>query len=590
MKVFKALNFLTAGGLLLSGLMSPVAMAAEACRTLLLETGSKPVEASPKAPSAVINKAVVEKLLKAQLQAQILAYAGVILKAPLTPEMMAAKKISPLLLKDLSETGLVQQEKAVLKTLGAMSDQGQLQPMIVKLIAQLKTKADQVPELAPLKNLSPEKEQFVLATVMLNLEGLLSLHGMTAKTQHVKYTEWPALSATMKSRLDQSPAGIENVLHFANAKESSVRELKLLVDGPESFAMRDKLMAEATKSIDVMSWAIYSDRTGNEAARTLIKKHKEGVKVRVIVDGQVASRPGYTEAVARLEKAGVPVIRWTSATHPFAGQHRKMMIIDGEHMIAGGLNFGDVYSHKNPRAPKWRDTDVYVRGEAVNEGLGLFAKIWNDQITEKNLQLEKITDTKNAVEPREQDGEKVVILEHNPITDNQGSTIMMTLLKGIREAKENVDIENAYIVLFPELKSEIAAAVARGVKVRVFTNSHLSVDEPIISIPILRSARELKEIGADVYLRLGTTLHSKLVVIDSQYTMVMSYNLHPRSERIEGEMAVVVKGKAFAESVRQTIDKDVEPGKAFRVNSPEEIQLPENPVALPTLRIFFDML
>ncbi|MNS91529.1 Major cardiolipin synthase ClsA [compost metagenome] len=404
--------------------------------------------------------------------------------------------------------------------------------------------------------------------------------------------EWPALSETMKNRLDLSPKGLENILYFANAKESSVREVRLLVDGPQSFVVRDSLMAEAKKSIDVMSWAIYSDKTGFEAADLLIKKHLQGVKVRVIVDGQVATRPGYTEAVQKLEQAGVQVIRWTSATHPFAGQHRKMLIVDGEHMVAGGLNFGDVYSHKNadPKVAKWRDTDIYVQGDAVKEGSHLFAEIWNEQVTEKNLSYEKMTLTTSAVEGRVRDSEKVLILEHDPRTDKEGSTIMMTLLKGLREAKSTVEIENAYIVLFPELKNEIAAAVARGVKVRIFTNSHLSVDEPIVSIPILRSARDLVGLGAEVYLRLGSTLHSKLVVIDGQYTMVMSYNLHPRSERVEGEMAVVVNSKTFAEGVRQTFDADIQPGKAFRINSPEEIQLPENPVALPTLRIFFDML
>ena len=39
-----------------------------------------------------------------------------------------------------------------------------------------------------------------------------------------------------------------------------------------------------------MAWAIYDDQAGSEIVTELIKKHTDGVKVRVLVDGQTVHR------------------------------------------------------------------------------------------------------------------------------------------------------------------------------------------------------------------------------------------------------------------------------------------------------------
>ncbi|WP_413577995.1 phospholipase D-like domain-containing protein [Bdellovibrio sp. HCB290] len=581
MGLSKVNKFLTVSGLLLlTSVSASQALAAEQC-SAVFATNSQALPAD-------VNPVLLMSLFKQQVQAQLGQYAYQIVKGN-PAEVLKSKSISPLIVRDLAELGTLKQETALLMEMAKLSTAGKLRPALVTLMEQLKT----LPELGgkpnPLIGLAPEKQAYLLETAVSSIEGVLSLRGLT--NSNVKYVEWPVLSKTMTERLDKAPVGLDHILHFSKSEFHKTSEVKILVDGEQSFAMRDSLMSKAKKSIDIMTWAVYSDKTGFEAADLLIRKHQSGVKVRLIVDGQVAGKPGYTEAVQKMEQAGIEVIRWTSASHSFKGQHRKMLIIDGEHVIAGGLNFGDVYSHKNPdvNVPRWRDTDVYIRGESTNVSRQLFADVWNRQVKEKNLSFKPIQiREKKQVAP--ETGDLVAVLNHDPAMDQSGSTIMMTLLKGIREAKSTVDIENAYVVTFPALKNEIQAAVARGVRVRVLTNSHTSVDEPIVSLPILRSAHELASIGAQVYLRKGSTLHSKLAVIDGEYSMVMSYNLHPRSEKVEGEMAMVVKGKRFADSVTEAFMADISPDRATHIPSPDFIQLPSDPSVIPVLRIFFDML
>ncbi|MNL61167.1 Cardiolipin synthase A [compost metagenome] len=79
-------------------------------------------------------------------------------------------------------------------------------------------------------------------------------------------------------------------------------------------------------------------------------------------------------------------------------------------------------------------------------------------------------------------------------------------------------------------------------------------------------------------------------MIDGEYSMIMSYNLHPRSERMEGEMAIVVKDKNFAANMKSVFDKDIQAGKADFIKEPSDIVFPPDFTSVGTLRLFFDLL
>ena len=115
--------------------------------------------------------------------------------------------------------------------------------------------------------------------------------------------------------------------------------------------------------------------------------------------------------------------------------------------------------------------------------------------------------------------------------------------------------------------------MARGVKVRIFTNSDTSVDEAAVSTPIMNSAIQMANAGAEVYLKQGDTLHSKYWVADGEMAMVSSYNDHPRSHYYEAESAMVVADRDFAQKMTAHFDqgaaecKKVEKGTPFKPES-----------------------
>jgi cardiolipin synthase len=518
-------------------------------------------------------------------------------------------------MKDLAEQPTTKLEDQILRLTSSLVERGQLYPYVFRLLAVAK----KTPVLGKqLKDVTPQSLEGKLEVVAEALTSTAYMRGYIGKG--TKYVEWTELSARVEKTLQrqentrryktknsiQDPLYMQEIMALAKAEFGTASEVRPLVDGTASFKERERMIENAKESIDMMSWAVLDDVTGGQLAESLIRKVQQGVTVRVIIDGQVNRRKGYREALERMEAGGVQVMRWFNPEAPYQGQHRKALIVDGSEMVAGGINPGDFYSHKLgdpkhyfPNTPwvaaepskLWRDTDLYVAGPVVNQANKLFAHIWNNQIDAMNLNLRKM----NVAEAKPVEGApskvKLAVIDHSPNPELQnGSTILLAMLKSIRGAQKTIDIENAYVILFPALFNEIKAAVNRGVRVRVLTNSDTSVDEPIISGPMMRSAVKLAEAGVEVYVKSGLgTLHSKFLVVDSQLALVGSYNLHPRSERMEGEMGLLVNDSGMGRQLTSIVNADVANGKASRLD-PKKVEIKKTMSLTVILRLMFDQL
>lgn len=559
---------------------------------LILSLGAA-ANAAPPSPISSKDLAVILQSASVQdriyIQKQVLEYTASILKVPPT-QVMAQHQILAQDVLDLSEKDTTDQEKRVLLIWADMVEKKTLRNNIEALINNLKNTPTPVGE--KIKATPQMYISYAQETLASSIEAVVKMRGLTSDSKMNSYIEWSQLSEKMRDKLDKSQS--ENLLQFSASRWLKTESAEFLIDGPASFAKREMVMSQAKNSINILTWSVYDDLTGTELADQMIalKNKNKKLKIRIIIDGQVARGAGRNAQLTRMQNSGVEVVHWFNPQNTYMGQHRKMIIVDNKHLIAGGLNYGDVYSHKNPdlKVSRWRDTDIYLQGAGAEEGNQLFTRIWNQQLSQqKDLKYSKMLPS-NLRSGQDKSGIEISIIDHDPKSAAEGSNIMMTILKSIRSAKATIDIQNAYIILFPALKIELQDAIKRNVRVRILTNSSQSVDEPIVSIPILRSVLDFVKMGAEVYVKKGATLHSKLIVVDSEFSMIMSYNLHPRSERVEGEMAVAVKDPDFAGSLLQVFNDDISDEKAQHIRQESDLILPSSPVAIPTLRLFFDML
>lgn len=534
-----------------------------------------------------------------------IATAGATCNAVFTEPVLNAQQavVKDAILKALADEGqwpkIVQTLDTIMPQIEKLSSEGKLQPALM-VVAQKAFVMGKLPARITKDNLAENVAQL---TTMI--ENQFIAKGMSKK-HPLKYVSWLEASRKIRNAARatavpphgpesasalSNPVFIKELEVVAESKFKPAQNVHLLVNGPRSFPVREQLIKDAKESIYVMSWAFESDVTGKQFAKLLAEKYKAGVDVRIIVDNKTAQQSIYGEVPAWLKEQGVPVIQWKDPSSPMYAFHKKIMIVDGEHVVGGGMNFGDVYSHLGPETtPKWRDTDFQASGNAAADAFVLFKNTWNSQVDKNKLPLAKISKEAKTFPQKQSSPNDVLIMVIDQVPNpTVKDPILTSIVKGIEGATKEINIENAYFIENPALQQSLLQALKRGVKVRIFTNSANSIDVPIIAKPILEALPIFQRNGAEVYLKKGPTLHSKFMTVDGEASWVMSYNHHPQSMRTQGENAFVILDKNFTRELTEQFHTDTQT-LADRVTDISQLQPEKNLLDIILQRYFFDQL
>jgi phosphatidylserine/phosphatidylglycerophosphate/cardiolipin synthase-like enzyme len=168
-------------------------------------------------------------------------------------------------------------------------------------------------------------------------------------------------------------------------------------------------------------------------------------------------------------------------------------------------------------------------------------------------------------------------------TEAQTDTVVDGLLQLMGQARRDLLIISPYFVPGPDMERAFAAARARGVRVRVLTNSLASNDAPIAHAGYARHRPTLLAMGVELYemrseltgvLRgaFGGTgsmgsqgaagaggssramLHSKLMIVDGRLLVIGSMNLDMRSQRQNTEVALLIRSGELSRRATAQID------------------------------------
>lgn len=430
-----------------------------------------------------------------------------------------------------------------------------------------------------------------------------------------RFVPWPDLHAKLLQRLaatDSLPI-TDALEQLSGTKFVKPGNPELLINGPASWTERERLIDGAQKSIWIFSWAFYDDLTGKDAVERLLRKKAEGLDVRVVVDGPVGLKANHAPVVDKMIAGGIETVRWNHPRLKGFGMHRKLMIIDHElasgAAIFGGMNFGDEYSHKNTTVAAihhWRDTDMIVRGAPVKQAAELFSSAWNTfrDVGGTLASTAPLSATNAPWTPKTTvSGERFAFVDHEPSkAESQPDyldPILLATLRMIESARTSIEISNAYFINFRPVYVALVRASARGVRVRVHTNSDASLcaeDKPLLG-PIYSSLANLLERPADataaylepeIYLQQQTTVHSKYMVVDETMGWVGSYNIHPRSSRYESEVAGMFHGPSQGRAVHAMFEADA--AASVKVRSKADVTLPKSTMASLVESFFFDQL
>ena len=325
------------------------------------------------------------------------------------------------------------------------------------------------------------------------------------------------------------------------AEAASFNGLGIHEDGGQALQALKSIIDGATQTLDVCSFLLGRDVLGDEIAASLERRARDGVRIRLLIDGigfYVGGRP----SLKRLTAAGVQVAMFVSPlTSGLRGRtnlrnHRKMVIGDGQRLWCGGRNLAAEYFEGDPsslrkKAP-WIDLSFDLSGDLALQAQQRFDQDWN-------FALGKTEGPAMAVPPllpvavRPDAALQARLVPSGP--DQAEDTIYTLLVSGCFTAQRRILAVTPYFVPDQTLLLALTLAARRGVAVELLlplkSNHHLA---DIARAPALR---ELAAAGAKVWLVSGM-MHAKAVLIDDGLALVGSANLDERSLFLNYELMV----------------------------------------------------
>lgn len=163
------------------------------------------------------------------------------------------------------------------------------------------------------------------------------------------------------------------------------QELQLLTSGVASLEKRLQMIESAQKSIDMEFFIYNPDLSGRIITQALIKKAKEGVKVRLLVDSNplwmgLDRYYSYVMGLQGIEVKFFNNVSMLKLKKVSYRSHRKLLLVDGKEAMTGGRNIADEYftiSYKY----NFIDRDIVVRGSLVSSMAASFEHYWNSELS-----------------------------------------------------------------------------------------------------------------------------------------------------------------------------------------------------------------
>lgn len=318
------------------------------------------------------------------------------------------------------------------------------------------------------------------------------------------------------------------------------RQLAIHEDGATALRRLLQVLEAARHSLDVSTFLIGDDAVGEQICAVLARRARDGVRVRLLVDG-VGRYLGGAPSLQGLKAAGVQVRLFASPwASPLLGSranlrnHRKIAAADRDWVWSGGRNLAAEYFVPMPArggrtVPPWIDLSFDLSGPLAHQLAQQFELDWAHAGGERTegLRLPAEGAPHAGVSSLGQ------FLPSGP--DQGDDTVHALLVDACFNARHRVVAVTPYFVPDAVLLMALVLAARRGIGVDLVVprrSNHRLAD---VARPA--ALRELLQAGARVWLT-PQMLHAKLVVVDDSVAFCGSVNLDERSLFLNYEMMV----------------------------------------------------
>lgn len=250
---------------------------------------------------------------------------------------------------------------------------------------------------------------------------------------------------------------------------------------------------------------------------------QRGVRVRLVTDysaNKISAE--YTDAIDRLEKAGVQVMR----DHRSALMHNKFAVIDNQVLWTGSMNFtpNDVYRNNN----------------------NMLRLALPELVANYNARFERLFQNRAENAPGKQVPNPKITLTDGVTIENYFSPtggVQRAILAKLKAAKKSIRV-TAFTFTDTAMANILKAQAKAHITVQ-------GVFETRNNGAVGAEYDNLKSAGLDI-LPDGNcyTLHSKTMVIDDRYVVMGSYNFTASAEKSNDENVLIIDDPQMAKAYR----------------------------------------
>lgn len=342
-------------------------------------------------------------------------------------------------------------------------------------------------------------------------------------------------------------------MHFRNgdAVLTTDNEFLPLFNGEEFFDMLFKEIENAKSSIYIQTYIMRSDKMGKKLCKILTNKAREGIDVKLLIDG-MGSRRLHSSDIKKMREAGVEVEIFFPFFLSFVSprinyrNHRKIYILDGKIGYLGGFNVGDEYYDGGKKWESWRDSVIKIKGSAVYMLKYRFILDFNFAAGNRHVKYED--------ELNEFHGSSACqIVTSGP--DNEWPSIKDGFLKMISSAKESIYIETPYFIPDDSVLESLRVAILSGVNVKLLLP--FKGDHPFVFWASLSFAGKILEAGGEVYFYKNGFQHSKVIIMDNKMVSMGTANMDVRSFQLNFEANAFIYDEEIAKKFSEKFLQDI---------------------------------
>jgi cardiolipin synthase A/B len=353
----------------------------------------------------------------------------------------------------------------------------------------------------------------------------------------------PRKSLLRTSTLSFAGHWAQDLIESFGLPPSAPAPTRMHEDGEQSAAALFETIDGAMSRLDVCTYILGDDPFGRKAMQHMIDRARNGVEVRLLLDGVGAIQlPNACFTALRAGGVQTAIFSPLFARHTQGPRnlrnHRKMAVADGARLWAGGRNLAAEYFTGSKGMPPWRDLTFDLKGAVAAAAAAQFECDW--VAAGGKAACSCIKDVVSAAGPTSGgNGQEAQFLPSGP--DQSEDTVHALLIDACFRARERMLAVTPYFVPDVILETAMRLAARRGVRIDLCipaVSNHKLAD-----FARSRALRALSQAGVNIHL-LPYMSHAKGVVFDRELALSGSINLDARSLLLNYECAVVFYGRA----------------------------------------------